>query len=112
MESTPLHAQKVTILSRLIKESSLTLEEALVLLKEEEEIEETVISQPSYIPGTTSPWIQPYHTPGTVPLTGSPLTGFGTLSGNTFAVTTTGNTTSTTLLTSNTPSTLTADLNN
>ena len=37
MENTaPLHAQKVTILSRLIKESSLTLEEALILLKEEE----------------------------------------------------------------------------
>jgi pectin methylesterase-like acyl-CoA thioesterase len=34
---TPLHAQKVAILSRLVKESSLTLEEALLLLKEEEE---------------------------------------------------------------------------
>ena len=31
-----LHAQKVAILSRLIKESSLTLEEALLILKEEE----------------------------------------------------------------------------
>ena len=31
-----LHVQKVAILSRLIKESSLTLEEALTLLKEEE----------------------------------------------------------------------------
>jgi len=36
MENTDLHTQKVTILSRLIKESSLTLEEALTLLKEEE----------------------------------------------------------------------------
>ena len=33
---TPLHTQKLAILSRLIKESSLTLEEALLLLKEEE----------------------------------------------------------------------------
>jgi len=36
MENKDLHAQKVTILSRLIKESSLTLEEALLILKEEE----------------------------------------------------------------------------
>ncbi len=64
MENTPLHAQKVTILSRLIKESSLTLEEALVLLKEEEIEEETVINT---TPAGTSPWtttttpyIQPY----------------------------------------------------
>ena len=32
-QEMPLHAQKVAILSRLIKESSLTLEEALTLLK-------------------------------------------------------------------------------
>lgn len=32
--NTELHAKKVEILSRLIKESSLTLEEALVLLEE------------------------------------------------------------------------------
>jgi hypothetical protein len=36
MENQELHAQKVTILSRLIKENYLTLEEALLLLKEEE----------------------------------------------------------------------------
>ena len=34
--SESLHVQKVAILSRLIKETSLTLEEALLLLKEEE----------------------------------------------------------------------------
>jgi hypothetical protein len=34
---TALHTQKISILSRLIKESSLTLEEALLLLKEDEE---------------------------------------------------------------------------
>ena len=57
---TPLHAQKVAILSRLIKESSLTFEEALFLLKEEEQekpVEKTtVINSPSYwtsTPGIT-----------------------------------------------------------
>jgi hypothetical protein len=35
-----LHVQKVAILSRLIKETSLTLEEALLLLKEEEKEKE------------------------------------------------------------------------
>jgi hypothetical protein len=39
-----LHSEKVTILSRLIKESSLTLEEALLLLREGEE---TPIEKPS-----------------------------------------------------------------
>jgi hypothetical protein len=38
--SETLHIQKVTILSRLIKETSLTLEEALLLLKEEEKEKE------------------------------------------------------------------------
>jgi hypothetical protein len=37
-----LHAEKVTILSRLIKESSLTLEEALLLLREGEEKEQNI----------------------------------------------------------------------
>lgn len=55
METTPLHAQKVTILSRLIKETSLTLEEALLLLKEEEIENQTIITNP----GTTNPWIIP-----------------------------------------------------
>jgi len=62
-----LHAEKVTILSRLIKESSLTLEEALLLLREGEEEKEENIKTPSipltgYIystgtigTGTTSP---------------------------------------------------------
>lgn len=35
---THLHKQKVEILSRLIKDSSLTLEEALLLLREDEQI--------------------------------------------------------------------------
>jgi hypothetical protein len=73
MENTPLHAQKVTILSRLIKESSLSLEEALVLLKEEEEEE---VTPSTFNPGTTTPWtvpIQPYGTgisSGTITWTG------------------------------------------
>lgn len=62
MENTPLHAQKVTILSRLIKESSLTLEEALLILKEEEE---EIVSQPTFTPstGTGTTWINPYLQP-------------------------------------------------
>jgi hypothetical protein len=103
MENTSLHTQKVVILSRLIKESSLTLEEALLLLKEEE-VEETPVSQPK----TWS--YQPYITgSGTLPLTGT-----GTSTG-TFIVTTAGSTSihnnSTTLL-DNVLSTPTADLNN
>jgi hypothetical protein len=66
----PLHAQKVTILSRLIKESSLTLEEALILLKEEEQVKQE--SAPLY--GTTS--VSPY---------------WGSTGVNTFTITSTGN---------------------
>lgn len=36
MENTELHAQKVTILSRLVKDNAITLEEALLLLKDED----------------------------------------------------------------------------
>jgi hypothetical protein len=51
MENQELHAQKVTILSRLIKENYLTLEEALLLLKDGEPI------------GTTSTaYVPPYGT--------------------------------------------------
>jgi hypothetical protein len=92
MENQELHAQKVTILSRLIKESSLTLEEALLLLKEEDAIEEDVVQEPrQYVPQTgtstwrTSPSTNPYtvtyptflsgiSSSGTVPLTGSNVT--------------------------------------
>ena len=99
METPTLHTQKVTILSRLVKESSLTLEEALLLLQEEEP-EETSVT-PSWIPGTVSPYIQPYT--GTFPLTSS---GTGTITVNTNGACTT----TTAFL--NTPSTPTADLNN
>lgn len=40
--SESLHVQKVAILSRLIKESSLTLEEALLILKEGEKEKELI----------------------------------------------------------------------
>lgn len=65
MENVELHTEKVKILSRLIKESSLTLEEALLLLKEEEKeeqkIEEPIPNYSGYIytgsigTGTTTP---------------------------------------------------------
>lgn len=111
MEKSNLYTEKVAILSRLIKESSLSLEEALVLLKEED-VEKTtpVTTAPAWVPGTTTPWIQPYigtTTPligssGNIPFIGSSVTYTNTAAGNT--------TTTTAFL--NTPSTLTADLNN
>ena len=72
MKHSELHQQKIQILGRLIKESSLTLEEALVLLQEEEE--EVLVSPsqsfqsfgtPPYINGTGS---------FNLPLTGSTST--------------------------------------
>jgi hypothetical protein len=58
MENTSLHAQKMAILGRLIKESSLTLEETLLLLKEEQQ--PIVIQQPAS-PGTMpAPPLSPY----------------------------------------------------
>jgi hypothetical protein len=82
METLDLHAQKVTVLSRLIKESSLTLEEALLLLKKEDAIEKDVVQEPKYVPQTgTSTWrTNPYtvnyptYSNGTMPLTGSNVT--------------------------------------
>jgi len=106
MENTPLYAQKVTILSRLIKESSLTLEEALLLLKEEEEeIEEKSV----YIPSTSTPWTtNPYTQPiGLWPYTN----GSGTVTVSTFGSVGLSNTSPASSLTIST-STDTADLNN
>jgi len=73
---TSLHQQKVTILSRLIKESSLTLEEALLLLEEEKE----EVTPPTFIPGTTTPWTvptQPYIKPYGSGITGGTVTWTG-----------------------------------
>jgi hypothetical protein len=93
---TPLHSQKLAILSRLIKESSLTLEEALLLLKEEET--EVVDNQPfkiqPYTPGTTTPWTLPITNPyGT-------LGGSGTINPSGIMFTTSNNTLGSSLTTS------------
>jgi hypothetical protein len=75
MENTAedLHVKKVAILSRLIKESSLTLEEALLLLKEEEVVEEPK----QYVPQTsTGTWTtNPYTVTYPTFLSGIPTTG-------------------------------------
>jgi len=65
MENSTLHSQKVAILSRLIKESSLTLEEAILLLKEEESLGIKPLL-PINIPGTAAP-NHPWNTPTTAP---------------------------------------------
>ena len=106
-----LYQEKVAILSRLIKDSSLTLEEALLLLKEEdlEEEEEVVPESPiKYVPG----WLygqsnNPYLNP-------NPLIGGGTLPTiYNFGSTGLGTTTCTTVSNANNTTTfLTADLNN
>jgi hypothetical protein len=70
-----LYQDKVAIVSRLIKDSSLTLEEALLLLKEEdleeEKEEEAVAESPvKYYPGWNNPIINtpnPYTNIGTLP---------------------------------------------
>ena len=103
MEHTELHQQKITILSRLIKESTLTLEEALLLLRKEE-TESSIISTPSFRPGITTISPQAYFGSGTIPLSGtvntvSFPTGTGTFN------------TTTTYFNPDTPQTLTADLN-
>lgn len=99
MENKELHHKKVAILSRLIKESSLTLEEALLLLKTED-VQESVQNpvQPAWF-GTTTPYTIPAN-------------GFTTISsGNTTGVVVnTSGSTSFTASPSN--ATFTADLNN
>ena len=77
MENTELHGQKLAILSRLIKDSSLTLEEALLLLQNEPE-EVTIQTAPQ--PSHWNPWQNPLTSPGTInPWTS---TGSGTLQFN------------------------------
>lgn len=75
MENQELHAQKVTILSRLIKENYLSLEEALLLLKDEEPIQSSV----QFISSGSTAYIPPL---GTWSSTGIPtflsMTGSGT----------------------------------
>jgi hypothetical protein len=76
-----LHSQKITILSRLIKESSLTLEECLLLLKEEEVENQTVITtRPSFQPISTPFWGRGTTTTGTFPsFIGTSITTEGTI---------------------------------
>lgn len=80
-EPVSLHQQKVTILSRLIKETSLTLEEALLLLKEEEQAP-VITTTPLTNPGTINPWwgTTTPSTPGygTITLRSSGNVGIGT----------------------------------
>lgn len=98
MENKELHHKKVAILSRLIKESSLTLEEALLLLKTED-VHETVQNpvQPAWF-GTTTPYTIPGNTFTTIS------------SGSTTGLLNTSSSTSFTASQSN--ATFTADLNN
>lgn len=69
----PLHARKIEILSRLVKADQITLDEALLLLKDESPEENQVVTTPF---PTTYPGLAPYwyNTPsvlhrssGTVP---------------------------------------------
>lgn len=90
-----LHQEKVAILSRLIKETSLTLEEALLLLKEEEQPQQVVMpSYPSYPQIFTQ-----RSSGGTLYINSSSNVGIGT-------------TTTTDTVKLNIPSPDTADLNN
>lgn len=70
MENTELHGQKLAILSRLIKDSSLTLEEALVLLQDEPQ-EATIQTAP--VTPHWNPWQNPIE-----PSLGQPWTSSGT----------------------------------
>ena len=82
MKNKDLHAQKVTILSRLIKESSLTFEEALLILKEEEPKQSPAQFLTSGSTGTA--YIPPL---GTWSTTGMPT--FLSMSGGTSSITNT-----------------------
>jgi hypothetical protein len=95
-----LHQQKVTILSRLVKDNQLTLEEALLILKEEEK-EPAEITVAPYNPNGI----------GTIQWNPMPYTSTGTLLVNTNGNVGIGTTTSSsnTKLSINSPD---ADLNN
>lgn len=66
-EKVPLHAQKVAILSRLMKEnSSLTLEESLLLLKDETEEDNNVVkSEESIVDFGRATWYNTHMYPRT-----------------------------------------------
>ena len=108
-----LHTQKVEILSRLIKESSLTLEEALLLLKDEEPVEPTQVPYTplpykTWNPGMgTSTGLNPHL--GSIQTTPLQNGGYGTINTLNSTNLLSGNSTTTTLL--KTHATYTADLN-
>ena len=56
MENNELHTEKVKILSRLVKENYITLEEALLLLKEEEQEKQGLVNIGTGGYGTTAPY--------------------------------------------------------
>jgi hypothetical protein len=62
MENTELHTEKVKILSRLVKDNALTLEEALLLLKEEEQSSVSIGSGSGYRTITNYPPIGTWST--------------------------------------------------
>jgi hypothetical protein len=62
MTNSKLYSEKLVILNRLIKESTLTLEEALLLLKED-------------LPYITTTPFKPFNTPSTTVVTTNPYQG-------------------------------------
>jgi hypothetical protein len=78
MENQELHAQKVTILSRLIKENYLSLEEALLLLKDEEPKQSSVqyltSSGTAIFPNTGSSITRGINYPSFISTTGTSFT--------------------------------------
>lgn len=93
---TETHQKKIQILGRLIKESSLTLEEALLLLEHEEEEQAPA---PTYVGGSATPY--PGYM-GSPYFNTQPLTGTITIPNNTMQFSTTGVISSTTFNTTNT----------
>lgn len=63
MQHTKLHLSKIAILSRLLKESSLTLDEALVLLAVEDADTESVSHEPVIKPPSLVYFSQNNHVP-------------------------------------------------
>jgi hypothetical protein len=63
MTNSKLYSEKLVILNRLIKESTLTLEEALLLLKEDLPYTTTIPSNPLNTPGITLVTPNPFHNP-------------------------------------------------
>jgi hypothetical protein len=63
MTNSTLYNEKLVILNRLIKESTLTLEEAMLLLKEDSPYTTTMPFNPLNTPGITLVTPNPFHNP-------------------------------------------------